>query len=199
MGRMTTKEKIITESMKLFSVYGFDSVSVRTIADAVGVGNSALYKHFKSKKEILDAIVEESKKRYLAQCSKASAEIHSVESLKKVCLDMFMFQTKDNWIVMFRQLLLLEKFKNPEIADIYKEFFVEMPIRYQMEIFETLMDQGIMKKGNARVIAMELYAPFYLYHFVECDEAEMNTLYEEHVSNFINEHLNMEGAYETDH
>jgi len=186
---MTTKEKIITESMKLFSVYGFDSVSVRRIADAVGVGNSALYKHFKSKKEIFDAIVEESKKRYLAQCSKATSEIHSVESLKKVCLDMFKYQTKNNWIVMFRQLLLLEKFKNPEIADIYKEFFVEMPIRYQMKIFENLMEQGLMKKGNARVYAMEFYAPFYLYHFVEYDETEIKNLYEEHVSNFINEHF----------
>lgn len=186
---MTTKEKIIAESMKLFSVYGFDSVSVRTIADAVGVANSALYKHFKNKKEILDAIVEESKKRYLAQCSKATAGIHNAESLKKVCLDMFEYQTKDNWIVMFRQLLLLEKFKNPEMADIYKEFFVDMPVRYQMEIFEDLMEQGLMKKGNSRVFAVEFYAPFYLYHFVECDETEIKSLYEEHVSNFINEHF----------
>lgn len=77
---------------------------------------------------------------------------------------------------MFRQLLLLEKFKNTEVADIYKEFFVEIPIRYQMKIFETLMEQGLMKKGNARVYAMEFYAPFYLYHFVEHDETEIKKL-----------------------
>ena len=48
--RGNTKQRIIEESMKLFSVHGFEAVSIRTIADAVGVGNSALYKHFKSKK-----------------------------------------------------------------------------------------------------------------------------------------------------
>ncbi|MDD6306271.1 MAG: helix-turn-helix domain containing protein [Clostridiales bacterium] len=45
-GRGNTKQKIIEESMKLFSVNGFHAVSVRAIADAVGVRNSALYKHF---------------------------------------------------------------------------------------------------------------------------------------------------------
>lgn len=196
---MTIKEKIIIESMKLFSVFGFDSVSIRTIADAVGVGNSALYKHFKNKQEILDAIVEESKSRYLAQCSRATTEIRGVESLKKICLDMFEYQTKNDWIVMFRQLLMLEKFKNPKMADTYKEFFVEIPVRNQIKIFETLMEQGLMKKGNARVYAMEFYAPFYLYHFVEHDEAEMNKLYEEHVSYFFKEHFIKERENETDH
>lgn len=196
---MTTKEKIITESMKLFSVYGFDSVSVRMIAEAVGVGSSALYKHFKNKKEILDAIVEESKKRYLAQCFRATDEIRSIESLKRVCFDMFEYQTKNDWIVMFRQLLMLEKFKNPEMASIYKEFFVEIPICYQMNIFKALMEKGIMKKGNPKVYALEFYAPFYLYHFVEHDETEIKKLIEEHVSYFINEYFIKEELNETGH
>ena len=52
------KEIIMEESLKLFSVYGFEAVSVRTIADKVGIGNSALYKHFESKQAIFDALVE---------------------------------------------------------------------------------------------------------------------------------------------
>ena len=59
-----TKQKILEESMKLFSVSGFDTVSIRAIAEAVGVGNSALYKHFKSKKEILNEIVSYSVEYY---------------------------------------------------------------------------------------------------------------------------------------
>ena len=59
-----TKERILLESMKLFSVYGYEAVSIRAIAEAVGVGNSALYKHYKSKREILDAIVERCRSRF---------------------------------------------------------------------------------------------------------------------------------------
>lgn len=64
-GRGNTKQKIIEESMKLFFVNGFHAVSVRAIADAVGVRNSALYKHFKSKREILEEIVSYSKEYFL--------------------------------------------------------------------------------------------------------------------------------------
>ena len=63
--KRNTKQRILEESMKLFSVQGFDAVSIRAIADAVGVGNSALYKHFSSKAEILSAIVAYSKDYFL--------------------------------------------------------------------------------------------------------------------------------------
>ena len=113
-----TKQKIIDESMKLFSIHGFDTVSIRTIAAAVGVGNSALYKHFKSKKEIMDAIVSHSVEYYLSMGHKQMAQINDLNDLKIACLTMFDFQTKDEWMVMFRRLLIMEQFKNPEMASV---------------------------------------------------------------------------------
>ena len=193
---MTTKERIIEESMKLFSVYGFEAVSIRTIADAVNVGNSALYKHFKSKQAIFDEIVEISKEKYLKKCAFVTSDIRGLESVKDTCLTMFVYQTSDEWIVMFRRILLLEKFKNPQIAAIYKEFFVDIPIRYQMKIFENLMKQGLMKPGNSEVYAMELYAPFYLYHFVDRDYKELKTLFIEHIENYFNQHFISQDAKE---
>ena len=65
--RGNTKQRILEEAMKLFSIQGFDAVSIRTIADAVGVGNSALYKHFSSKQEILEAIVAYSMDYFIEQ------------------------------------------------------------------------------------------------------------------------------------
>ena len=102
---------------------------------------------------------------------------------------MFMYQSTDEWIVMFRRILLLEKFKNEKIASIYKEFFVDIPIKNLISIFEELMDRGLMTKGNSEVFAMELYSPFYLYHFVERDQKELKELFMEHVDNFFKEHF----------
>ena len=42
----------------MFAKRGFSGVSVRDIASAVGVRESALYKHFKNKQDILDKISE---------------------------------------------------------------------------------------------------------------------------------------------
>ena len=118
-----TKQRILEESMKLFSVHGFEAVSIRAIADAVGVGNSALYKHYKSKQEILEAIVEYSKSYFLEKGCGQMREIESKEAFVYSCLEMFHFQTRDEWMVMFRRLLLIEQFKNPEMAKIYRDFF----------------------------------------------------------------------------
>ena len=56
---MTTKERIIEEALTLFAEKGYQGTSVKNIADAVGIKDSSLYKHYKSEQEIFDTIVQE--------------------------------------------------------------------------------------------------------------------------------------------
>lgn len=184
-----TKEKILAQSLKLFSINGFEAVSIRTIADAVGIGNSALYKHYKSKREIFDSIVQMEKERYLKACSSAMEKMKDLDNVKKITLEMFKFQTTDESIVAFRRLLLIEKFRNPEIAKIYETFFIDIPIQYQMKIFKKLQKNGLMIQGNTQVFAMELYSPFYLYHFVEFEPEKLFPLLKKHVEYFLEAHM----------
>lgn len=184
-----SKEKILVQSLKLFSINGFEAVSIRTIADAVGIGNSALYKHYKSKREIFDSIVQMEKERYLQACSSAMEKMKDLENVKKITLEMFKFQTTDESIVAFRRLLLIEKFRDPEIAGIYKNFFIDIPIQYQIKIFKKLQKNGLMIQGNAQVFAMEFYSPFYLYHFVEFEPEKIFPLLKKHVEYFLEGHM----------
>jgi AcrR family transcriptional regulator len=170
--------------MKLFSIQGFDAVAIRKIAEAVGVGNSALYKHFRSKQEILDAIVDYSKEYFLEVSSKQMTHIETLSDLKTACLQMFDFQTKDEWMVMFRRLLVIEQFKNPQIAEIYRSFFVELPVKSQAMLFDKLITEGALKNKNSVVMAMELYAPFFLYHTITEIPSNLRELFECHVENF---------------
>ncbi|MGL5511939.1 MAG: TetR/AcrR family transcriptional regulator, partial [Sporomusa sp.] len=55
---MGTKQKILDTALALFSRRGFNAVSVRDIAYAVGVKESALYRHFRNKQAVFDALVE---------------------------------------------------------------------------------------------------------------------------------------------
>ncbi len=48
----------------MFSVKGYDAVSIRQIASAVGIKESSIYNHFKSKQDILNKIIDETLKRY---------------------------------------------------------------------------------------------------------------------------------------
>ena len=52
-----TKQKILLEALRLFSQKGYDAVSVEQIADAVGIRVPSLYKHYKGKQDIFEAIL----------------------------------------------------------------------------------------------------------------------------------------------
>ena len=55
---METKELIQEAALDLFSRKGFDSSSVRDIAAQIGIKDSSLYFHFKSKQAILDSLID---------------------------------------------------------------------------------------------------------------------------------------------
>lgn len=56
----STRERLVTEAMKLFSDRGFEATSVSQIEAAAGLsaGSGALYRHFKSKDALLSAGID---------------------------------------------------------------------------------------------------------------------------------------------
>src|SRR3954447_9053455 len=55
-----TRERLITEAMRLFGEHGYRGTSVAQIEAAAGLapGSGALYHHFKSKEELLEAGID---------------------------------------------------------------------------------------------------------------------------------------------
>ena len=51
--KSSTKEKILQTAAKMFSERGYDKVTMREIADAVGIKAATIYHHFSSKEDIL--------------------------------------------------------------------------------------------------------------------------------------------------
>jgi len=58
--REELRQTILDAAREAFVGGGYESVSMRTIAQRIGCSHGALYLHFKDKREIFDAIVEES-------------------------------------------------------------------------------------------------------------------------------------------
>jgi AcrR family transcriptional regulator len=59
---MPLKERIIHESLRLFSTKGFLSTSITDILEAAGTSKGGLYNHFKSKEELFFAALSEARK-----------------------------------------------------------------------------------------------------------------------------------------
>lgn len=52
-----TRERILSTSLTLFAEQGFDGTSLQQIADRLGLTKAALYYHFRSKDDLLDALL----------------------------------------------------------------------------------------------------------------------------------------------
>jgi len=193
---MNTKEKIIYESLTLFSTKGFNAISVRDIAKAVGIKASSLYNHFKNKQDIFDTII-----------GKYSAHINNFFSNMKIetdsngitlnnikwtddqffikSLDIFRFCLQDEYMVKFRKLLTIERFNNSKIADLYNKLFIEDVLNFQSKIFESLINSNILIKKDPYTLAIQFYSPVFLlsYRHDSITDNELTSL-KKHIREF---------------
>jgi len=85
--RGATRNRILDAALEVFSKHGFDDATVRQIAAKVGVTDPALYAHFKSKKEIFEALMREAGPDLLGTVS-AGMELDQVPA-RTAILEMF--------------------------------------------------------------------------------------------------------------
>jgi len=52
------RERILRSAVELLAVRGFEAMTMRMLGDAVGLDNSSLYRHFASKAELADAVLD---------------------------------------------------------------------------------------------------------------------------------------------
>ncbi|WP_090769558.1 TetR/AcrR family transcriptional regulator [Nonomuraea maritima] len=78
----STRERIIDEALRLFAERGYAATSVAEIEAASGLspGAGGLYRHFKSKYEVLAAAINEHAARTRVQVAASLAELNAMES-----------------------------------------------------------------------------------------------------------------------
>ena len=57
--RRNTRQNILDAARKLFNEYGYNSVSLRDIANDAGISKGNLTYHFSKKEEIMEALISE--------------------------------------------------------------------------------------------------------------------------------------------
>lgn len=169
-----TKEKILTEALRLFSQNGFDAVSVEQIATAVEIKAPSLYKHYKSKQAIFDAIFEEMQRRYDAEAVSMSLHIPnaaeddslftqiSADALIERIRALVAYSLHDEFVSQFRRLMTIEQFRSRELAALYTERYVTRMLGYHEELFRRLIQNGTLRSGDARSMAWQFVSPIFV-------------------------------------
>lgn len=197
---MNTKKRILDEALTLFSENGYGNVYVAQIAEAVGIKAPSLYKHYKSKQDIFNAILDEMKKSYDKQASMlnisgedavSDAEVYSdigEDELVRMATGLFLYFLHDDYAQKFRKMLTIEQFRDSELAHLLTKEYADDPLSYQSAMFSMLCEKGVLRKYDPDVMALHFYAPIYFLLTV-CDrepqrETESTELLKRHIRQF---------------
>lgn len=192
---MTTKERIVETALELFSQRGFDGVSVRDIARAVGIRESSLYNHFANKQAIFDGIVDfcvQQSEMYFRESAlpfdrgddAALYQGIGLERLQELIERTFRFFFDDPWNARFRRLLLVSQYAEPRCREIFRQLYRDKCVQVQAYIFDALMDAGELRREDPMAVAAEFHGPMFMW-IITCDSfEEARPLIREHVEQF---------------
>lgn len=80
--------------------------------------------------------------------------------LRTVCL---CFIGKMMFAAKFRKMLMIERYHNPELSELFEDLFINGAVRHEEKIFSDLIQAKNIKKENPHIIALRFYTPiFYL-------------------------------------
>ncbi len=157
--RKNTKDEILNAAIDLFSERGVSDVSIREITKRVGINESSLYNHFKSKDSLLEAIID---KITLELGAAAFREDLIEEQLKVMEPSLFLKhhflklrekvtpQIEKIWKVMY-----IEQFRDKRARDFVLNELIGRSASYYEKAFTTMMEMGMIKEIDPKLLSDE--------------------------------------------
>ncbi len=190
--RKNTKELILKAASTLFSEHGYRGTSVRTIAQLVGIKQSALYNHFKNKEEIF---FEVSKEIFNTPFSIADNSLSKESLTGKVFIHKFAMQYKlltfDKASEKMFRLLMIELLQNEGLREQFMSEFHNKNIKMLSEGFFIMMQNSLIRSGDPMIMAYEFISTLFyirlqvtLLRFDAKSTDTLATQFEKHVDFF---------------
>lgn len=158
----STKNRILDESLIMFAENGYKGTNLRELAAQLGLSKSALYKHYKSKEDIWNCLLDRME-GYYAQHFGSEANLplqpKSCEELLTLTVNMLRFTVNDPKIILIRKLLLTEQFHDERVKELATKHFLEGTQKIFAKVFEGMMTDGLLKKDNPEMLSFIYTAP----------------------------------------
>ena len=190
------KEEILIVALHLFARDGYEAVSVSQIAGELDMTKGALYRHYKSKRDIFDCIVQRMEQQDGEQARENEVPEESIEKTpeeyQNISLDdfveysksMFEYWTVDDFASSFRKMLTIEQFRSEEMQNLYQQYLVSGPTEYVKDLFEN------MEIKNPEENAVKFYANMFFYYSMydgSADKAKVKCQFEHMLDKIVEE------------
>jgi len=190
-----TREKILKSALKLFAEKGYKPTTVRDIAGAVGIKQSALYNHFKNKDEILSTLVDDLTSSAIVTLFSSTEDTQELHRKGKALLysiaTTFKLISFDKQNEALFRLMMQEIYKNQTIRDTYNEYFYQENVKRLSAIFFMMMQDEMIKSSDPLMLANEFFSPLFFYQMqvslLKLDKKSTSsvvTMFEKHVDFF---------------
>ena len=197
MDRGNTKQEILEAALELFSVQGFEATSIAQIASAVGIRKASLYSHFDHKQAILDALVQEVMEQYEEHSLFARADWEkdagnppqTSEDAVQMIQGQIRYILHDPAISRERKMLVIEQFRNAELAKMQTKQNYSDVLRYFTGLVKRLIRQGVLAEDDPEIMAAQLCLPISVWINL-CDreperETEVMEMVSKHIRQFF--------------
>ena len=190
------KEEILIVALHLFAKNGYEAVSVSQIAGELDMTKGALYRHYKSKRDIFDCIVQRMEQQDGERARENEVPEESIEKTpeeyQNVSLDdfveysksMFEYWTEDDFASSFRKMLTIEQFRSEEMQNLYQQYLVSGPAEYVKDLFKN------MEIKNPEETAVKFYANMFFYYSMydgAADKAKVKYQFEHMLDKIVEE------------
>ena len=169
---MNTKEKIFNVSLDLFSKRGYDSVSLREIAEEVGIKKSSIYSHYPSKEAILMEIFNKFTGSF--EIDDKDIELNEDNPLLEnpellyhkgsVAIKDIVFQENN---LKIWKLILIQMHHNETIRLFFQNEILIKPLEFWKGLFSLLKQKGVIRNDSNPELLAKQYFSFPIYLLLE--------------------------------
>jgi len=152
-----SRSRILKAAQHLFASQGFDGTTTRDLAQAAGVAEGTLFRHFASKKAILIEVATQGWVEILTDLLTELSEMGSYKAVAQVMRRrMWNFQKNAD---MMRVCFMEAQF-HPELRDRVQSEVIDKMTHVAEAFFQSAMDKGIYRPMNPKIVAQVFLGMF---------------------------------------
>ena len=157
-----TREKILDAALEMFSQNGYAGTNIRELSASLGIVKSGIYKHFESKEEIWNTLLDRMIAYYGERFGSARnlpPVPDSLEELVGMTMQMVELTVRDEKIIKTRKVLSIEQFRDERARDLASKHFLTGLTEMFTPVFSGMMEKGLIKRDDPAMLAFAYTAP----------------------------------------
>ena len=153
----SSRDRILKAAQRLFARHGFDGTTTRDLAQAAGVAEGTLFRHFANKKAILVEVATQGWVEILTDLLTELSEMGSYKAVAQV-MQRRMWNFQKNADIM--KVCFMEAQYHPELRDRIQSEVIGKMTDVAEAFFQTAMDRGIYRQTNPKIVAQVFLGMF---------------------------------------